>query len=82
MLNPAHSSPIPLVVGAVVIAGFLFAALRRKHQNRKPIKGASAAGWGLLFLMSGRMPPPPPETQIEQDLNAKNNRSESAGEGP
>jgi hypothetical protein len=58
----------------------LFAAHKRKHHHKKHSKGASAIGWMLLFLTSGRMPPPPPESQIEQDLKARNNRSESAGE--
>jgi hypothetical protein len=31
----------------------------------------------LLFLTSGRMPPPPPEAQIEAELNGEKDRGAS-----
>lgn len=77
MVDSAHFSVLPIAIGLVVIVGLLFAAHRRKHRHKKHAKGASAFGWALLFLTSGRMPPPPPESQIEQDLQARNNRSEN-----
>jgi hypothetical protein len=80
MLNSAHFSLLPIAIGIVVTVGLLFAAYMRKDRHKTHSKGASAFGWMLLFLTSGRMPPPPPESQIEQDLQARNNRSESAGE--
>jgi hypothetical protein len=80
MLNSVRLSLLPIAVGLVVIAGLLFAAHKRKHRHKKHSKGASAFGWALLFLTSGRMPPPPPESQIEQDLKARNNRSESGAD--
>ena len=30
---------------------------------------------GTLFLASGRMPPPPPETQIEAEANTEKDRA-------
>ena len=80
MLNSAHFSLLPIALGLVVIVGLLFAVHKRKYRHKKHSKGASAFGWALLFLTSGRMPPPPPESQIEQDLDARNNRSGSVGE--
>lgn len=80
MFNATHFSLLPIAIGLVVIVGLLFAAYTRKDSDKKRSKGASAFGWALLFLTSGRMPPPPPESQIEQDLKARNNRGESAGE--
>ena len=39
--------------------------------------GIGAIGWALLFLTSGRMPPPPPASQIEVDLAGKKDREDS-----
>jgi hypothetical protein len=37
-----------------------------KRLMAKRVRAASgAAGWALLFLSSGRVPPPPPDSQIE-----------------
>jgi hypothetical protein len=84
MPNSAHSSLLPLAIGLgsilALILGLLFDAYKRKHRHKSRSTGASAFGWMLLFLTSGRIPPPPPESQIEQDLQARNNRNESAGE--
>jgi hypothetical protein len=44
--------------------------------RRKP-SGAGAFGWALLFLTSGRMPPPPPETQIEEETRGEKDRGSS-----
>lgn len=73
-------SLLPIALGVAGVAGLLFAAYKRKHRHKKHSKGASAFGWALLFLTSGRMPPPPPQSQIEQDLQARNNRSQGCGE--
>lgn len=80
MLNSAHISLLPIAIGLVVIVGLLLAVYKRQRPQGKRSKGMSGIGWMLLFLTSGRMPPPPPESQIEQDLDARNNRSASAGE--
>ena len=39
--------------------------------------GAVLAAWALLFLFSGRMPPPPPETQIELERHTEKDREAS-----
>ena len=58
----------------------MFALFRRqKTRQKKRSRIASNFGWALLFLTSGRMPPPPPQSQIEQDIKARNNRSEKSG---
>jgi hypothetical protein len=41
---------------------------------RRGIPGASGFGWVLLFLSSGRMPPPPPASQIEQEMSTRKDR--------
>jgi hypothetical protein len=41
---------------------------------RRGVPGASGFGWVLLFLSSGRMPPPPPASQIEQEMSTRKDR--------
>lgn len=50
-------------------------ATRAMGRAKGRSSGAGAAGWALLFLSSGRMPPPPPASQIELDVAAKKDRS-------
>jgi hypothetical protein len=52
--------------------------ITRKKPKRSP--GVGMAGWALLFLSSGRMPPPPPQSQIEQEAGERKNRE--IGEEP
>jgi hypothetical protein len=71
---------LPLILGAVFVAVVLLALYimggsRRASRRRSP--GASNLGWALLFLTSGRMPPPPPEAQIEAGLNGEKDRAAS-----
>ena len=47
-----------------------------RSAKRSPA-GVRAIGWALLFLTSGRMPPPPPASQIEVDLAGKKDREGS-----
>ena len=75
-----HASILPLAIGLTVVAAVLPFALRKAtRSNKKRSKGIGAFGWALLFLSSGRMPPPPPESQIEQDLRARDAGTPSAG---
>ena len=76
MSHSAHLSLLPIAIGLVVIGGLLLAVHTGQRRHKKPSKGWSAFGWALLFLTSGRMPPPP-ESQIEQEHQARKNRSES-----
>lgn len=80
MPHSDHVSLVPVAIGLVVIAGVLLALYQRRPHRGKRSKRVSNIGWMLLFLTSGRMPPPPPESQIEQDLRARNNRSGKVGE--
>jgi hypothetical protein len=71
---------VPIVLGAVFVAIVLLAIYIRGGPARaakgRP-EGARHLGWALLFLTSGRVPPPPPETQIEVELNGEKDRGAS-----
>jgi hypothetical protein len=73
-------SKLPIILGLLFVAVVLLAiyvrhGIGRASQRRSP--GASNLGWALLFLTSGRMPPPPPEAQIEAELNGEKDRAAS-----
>lgn len=61
-----------VATAAVALAAWGGARAMRVAKRSSP--GVSAAGWALLFLSSGRMPPPPPASQIELDINSKKDR--------
>lgn len=66
-------------VTTVLILGLAFASLwflvRAARRSAKRSKSwASSTGWALLFLTSGRMPPPPPASQIEAELDGEKDR--------
>ena len=64
-----------LCVGlAVLVVRFGTSALRAA---KRPVPGAGAVGWALLFLTSGRMPPPPPASQIELNMQGEKDRASS-----
>ncbi|MGC1458616.1 MAG: hypothetical protein WA825_10090 [Steroidobacteraceae bacterium] len=71
---------LPIVLGilfvmVVALAVYVMGSARRVAKSRSA--GASNLGWALLFLTSGRMPPPPPEAQIEAELNGEKDRAAS-----
>ena len=65
---------------AAVFATTAFAGLlvwlggKAMRSARRGVPGAGGLGWALLFLSSGRMPPPPPASQIEQEMNTRKDR--------
>jgi hypothetical protein len=63
---------IALILGAVVVLLWFMARVSRSATRRS--SGIANAGWALLFLTSGRMPPPPPASQIEAELNGEKDR--------
>ena len=65
------------VTAALALAAWAGAYAMRRAKRSSP--GVSAAGWALLFLSSGRMPPPPPASQIELDISGKKDRESSRG---
>ncbi len=82
---------IPIILGTVFV-GVVLLAIYIKGGPGRVAKGRSEGarhfGWALLFLTSGRVPPPPPETQIETELNGEKDRAASdplrgyPGDGP
>ena len=62
-------------LAAMAVAALLISVVSRSMRAaRRGIPGASGLGWALLFLSSGRMPPPPPETQIELERQGDKDR--------
>ena len=73
-----NKAPIILAIlflAIVALAIYVMGSARRARQHRSV--GGSHFGWALLFLTSGRIPPPPPETQIEAELNTEKDRNAS-----
>lgn len=67
-----------VTVLVLLLIGAGRAALR--SVKRRPA-GVGTIGWALLFLTSGRMPPPPPASQIEVDMAGKKDREGSRDVG-
>lgn len=69
---------LPILLGVLLLAVLLLSVYivgsARRARERKS-GGGNPLGWALLFLTSGRMPPPPPETQIEAEANTEKDRS-------
>jgi hypothetical protein len=66
---------VGLIIAAVAVLLWLMARASRSKARRPPWVGAT--GWAMLFLTSGRMPPPPPASQIEVDLSGEKDRNSS-----
>jgi len=66
---------LTLLIGlaATILAVLAWVRSRRTLGRRKRPSGSGFA-WALLFLSSGRMPPPPPQSQIEQETGERKNR--------
>jgi hypothetical protein len=69
---------VPAILGVLfLVAIFLAIYIKRGAKKKRGPAGGSHFGWALLFLASGRMPPPPPETQIEAEANTEKDRGSS-----
>ncbi len=66
---------VPAILGILFLAAVLLAIqIKGRGRKKRGLGGGSHFGWALLFLASGRMPPPPPETQIEAEINTEKDR--------
>ena len=73
---------VVLVLGATAaVFVVLWVAARAMRRARRGSSSVGALGWALLFLSSGRMPPPPPASQIEVDISGKKSRESSRDHG-
>jgi hypothetical protein len=72
------------IVGGVLVALAVRFATKAMRAAKRPIPGAGEIGLALVFLFSGRMPPPPPRSQIEAELDGEKDRlgSESLSKSP
>jgi hypothetical protein len=69
---------LPIILGLLFVTVVLLAIyVKHGRAARRSGSGGSHLGWALLFLTSGRMPPPPPEAQIEAELNGEKDRAAS-----
>jgi hypothetical protein len=71
---------LPIILGIAFVMVVVLAIYIRHgtgRATRRRSAGASNFGWALLFLASGRVPPPPPESQIEAELNGEKDRAAS-----
>lgn len=78
------SKAISLVLITVAITALVLIAIRGATGTLRAAKRGSrmsAVGWALLFLTSGRMPPPPPASQIEVEIGGKKDRESSRNIG-
>ena len=60
-----RSALVALAVSGAVIL-LTYGAIRAVSAAKRKSSGVGAVGWAMLFLTSGRMPPPPPASQIEE----------------
>jgi hypothetical protein len=63
-----------LVTLLAAVAAVLWLMIRKSRSKTRRSSSLSGTGWALIFLTSGRMPPPPPESQIEAELNGEKDR--------
>lgn len=69
---------VPVILGILFVAAvFLAVHVTAGAKKQRGRGGSSHFGWALLFLASGRIPPPPPETQIEAEANTEKDRGSS-----
>jgi hypothetical protein len=80
MTGPARFALIVLLATAAVFV-ILWVGARALRTAKRSSTGVGAVGWALLFLTSGRMPPPPPASQIEVDIAGKKAREASRDSG-
>ncbi|HET9864832.1 MAG TPA: hypothetical protein VFP37_15420 [Steroidobacteraceae bacterium] len=71
-----------LFVSTVVLL-LIYGAIRSARSAKRKPSGAGAVGWAMLFLTFGRMPPPPPASQIEEANHGEDNQGDTPhGEDP
>jgi hypothetical protein len=59
------------LLGTVLVAVGIRFAIKALRAAQRPMPRVSEAGLALVFLVSGRMAPPPPQSQIEAELDGE-----------
>jgi hypothetical protein len=67
------TAAVALCLLAAVVAVWIYAR-RSSSQGKKRRPSGGGFAWALLFLSGGRMPPPSPQSQIEQEAGERKNR--------
>ncbi len=67
-------SLLDVLSACAVVLILAISAVRLVGKAKRSPTGAGAVGWALLFLGFGRMPPPPPASQIELQMNTEKDR--------
>jgi hypothetical protein len=75
-----HAALVALAVSCAVVS-LIYAAFRAVRSAKHRSSGVGAVGWAMLFLTSGRMPPPPPASQIEESTRGENAEGSSGDTG-
>jgi hypothetical protein len=75
-----HSALVALAVSCAVIL-LIYGAIRAVGLAKHRSAGVGAVGWAMLFLTSGRMPPPPPASQIEDATHGEKGEGSSGEPG-
>lgn len=69
---------VPAIVFVAVVA-VIWVGARQLSSGSKSKRSIGGFAWAMLFLSGGRMPPPPPQSQIEQETVERKNREISRG---
>jgi len=75
-----QSALVALAVSCAVIL-LIYGAFRAVRRAKHRSSGVGAVGWAMLFLTSGRMPPPPPASQIEEATHGEKDEGSSGNPG-
>jgi hypothetical protein len=75
-----QTAVVVLAVSCAVVL-LIYGAIRAVRAAKFRSSGVGAASWAMLFLSSGRMPPPPPASQIEEATHGEKDEASSGRQG-
>jgi len=75
-----RSALVALAVSGAVFL-LIYGAIRAASAAKRRSSGIGAVGWAMLFLTSGRIPPPPPASQIEETTHGEKDQGSPPDSG-